>query len=297
MQYAVYLPNFGPFADAQTLAWLARDAENAGWDGFFIWDHVAGERWPPAMVDPWVALAAIALHTRRMRIGALVTPLPRRRPWKLARETVSVDRLAEGRLVVGVGTGDGPGEWDDLGEECDPVARGAMLDEGLAVLSALWSGEPCRYDGQYYRVREAHFLPPPVQTPRIPVWVAGHWPNPAPFRRAALWDGVFPGGWNPPPVDVRAAVAYVRACRAAAGIDLALPFDVVVAGMTPPDRVTAQTVLAAYAEAGVTWWLENISPARRPNASWLGEWPIARLRARILAGPPEPKPLVEPDSP
>ncbi|MBN1966746.1 MAG: LLM class flavin-dependent oxidoreductase [Anaerolineae bacterium] len=292
MRYAVYLPNFGPFGDAQTLAWLARDAENAGWDGFFIWDHVAGERWPPDMADPWVALAAIALHTRRVRIGALVTPLPRRRPWKVARETVSVDRLSSGRLIFGAGTGDGPGEWDDLGEEADPAVRGAMLDEGLAVLDGLWSGEPFSYAGHHYRVRGAHFLPPPLQTPRIPVWVAGHWSDRAPlrrapFRRAARWDGVFPGSWNPPPEDICAASEFVRTCRAEAGIDAAQPFDVAVAGMTASDRSEAQAALVPYAEAGVTWWLENISPSRTERGSWLGEWPIARLRARILAGPPE----------
>ncbi len=113
MKYGIYLPNFGPYGDAETLANLARDAEDAGWDGFFIWDHVAG--WPLDFVDPWVALTAVAMRTTRIRIGTTVTPLPRCRPWKLVRETVSIDRLSGGRLILGVGIGGGDAEWDHLG--------------------------------------------------------------------------------------------------------------------------------------------------------------------------------------
>ncbi len=118
MKYAIYLPNFGGFGSARVMADLARDAENAGWDGFFMWDHIAAD-FPADMVDPWVALGAIAMHTERIRIGTTVTPIPRRRPWKLARETVSVDRLSNGRLTLGVGIGLGAHEWDHLGEETD----------------------------------------------------------------------------------------------------------------------------------------------------------------------------------
>src|SRR5215470_15352683 len=194
MQYGLYLPNFGSFGYARTLAELAQDAEQAGWDGFFIWDHIARPG-SPDTVDPWVALAAIAMRTERVRIGALVTPLPRRRPWKVARETVSVDHLCGGRLVFGVGTGSSGGgrvEWEAFAEELNQRARGAMLDEGLAVLVGLWSGQPFNYAGQHYRVTDSQFRPLPLQAPRIPVWVAGYWPHRPPFRRAARWDGVFP---------------------------------------------------------------------------------------------------------
>ncbi|MFN2108650.1 MAG: LLM class flavin-dependent oxidoreductase, partial [Anaerolineae bacterium] len=148
MQYGIYLPNFGPYGDARVLAGLARDAENAGWDGFFLWDHMAGHALP--FVDPWVALTAVALNTQRLRIGTTVTPLPRRRPWKIARETVSLDHLSGGRLTLGVGIGLGQAEWNDLGEESDLKKRGKMLDEALDVLVGLWSGEPFSYAGQYY---------------------------------------------------------------------------------------------------------------------------------------------------
>ena len=129
MKFGIYLPNFGPYGDARVLAGLAQDAENAGWDGFFIWDHIAG--WDLPMVDPWVALAAIACGTYRIRIGTTVTPLPRRRPWKVTREAVSIDHLSGGRLTLSVGIGGGKSEWAQLGEETDLVKRGAMLDEAL----------------------------------------------------------------------------------------------------------------------------------------------------------------------
>jgi alkanesulfonate monooxygenase SsuD/methylene tetrahydromethanopterin reductase-like flavin-dependent oxidoreductase (luciferase family) len=139
VKYGLYLPNFGPFGDARVLAELARDAERAGWDGFFLWDHVARPGAPP-VVDPWIALAAIAVATERVRIGALVTPLARRRPWKVARETVSLDRLSNGRLVFGAGLGSSGGaevEWAGFGEETDLARRAGMLDEGLEILTGL----------------------------------------------------------------------------------------------------------------------------------------------------------------
>jgi alkanesulfonate monooxygenase SsuD/methylene tetrahydromethanopterin reductase-like flavin-dependent oxidoreductase (luciferase family) len=285
MHYAVYLPNFGSFGDARVLAGLARDAELAGWDGFFIWDHIAGEGWMDGVVDPWVALAAVALSTERVRIGALVTPLPRRRPWKVARETVSIDRLSGGRLIFGAGIGNGKYEWDDLGEEGDLKVRGAMLDAGLAVLTGLWRGEAFSHDGAYYHVKEARFLPTPAQSPRIPVWVAGVWPNKAPLRRAARWDGVFPLftiEGEEELAQLHAAVAYVREQRAHDG-----PFDIVYAGHpTPGDNpARAAAIVGRYAEAGVTWWLEHINPFAFGGAVD-GAWPLDAMRERIHQGPP-----------
>jgi alkanesulfonate monooxygenase SsuD/methylene tetrahydromethanopterin reductase-like flavin-dependent oxidoreductase (luciferase family) len=280
VKFGVYVPNFGPYGDARTLAALAREAEDAGWDGFFIWDHIAGEWWPERMVDAWVALAAIALNTERVRIGALVTPLPRRRPWKVARESVSIDQLSNGRLIFGAGTGDGRSEWEDLGEEADARTRGVMLDEGLEALTGLWRGEPFSYDGQYYHIRQAHFLPKPAQSPRIPIWVAGHWPHKAPFRRAARWDGVFPGTWDLPPEKTRELIAYIKQHRQSDA-----PFDVAHGGMTWGDPARDAAIVAPHAAAGVTWWLENVSPSAF-DCSWKGEWPLDRMRARILAGPP-----------
>lgn len=148
MNYGVTIPNFGHFFNPRSLAALAHDAEEAGWDGFFLWDHVFYGLFPT--VDPWIALAAIAMATYHMRIGPMVTPLPRRRPPKLARETVSLDHLSGGRLTLGVGIGALPWEWDHLGEQTNIRTRGAMLDEGLDLLTEIWSGRPVTHRGEHY---------------------------------------------------------------------------------------------------------------------------------------------------
>jgi alkanesulfonate monooxygenase SsuD/methylene tetrahydromethanopterin reductase-like flavin-dependent oxidoreductase (luciferase family) len=266
------------------LARLARDAEDAGWDGFFIWDHIAawGNR---EMVDPWVALTAIALQTERVRLGAMITPLPRRRPWKVARETVSVDHVSGGRLTLGVGLGIHAEEFGYLGEETNPKVRGAMLDDGLEVLNKLWSGETITHHGQYYPVEEARFLPKPVQSPRIPVWVGGVWPNKAPLRRAARWDGMFTlfdEGGEKEIESLKAAMAYVREYR-----QESRPFDVVYAGRPTPsdDPAQAAEIVSQYAAAGITWWLENITPFSF-GQDIEGDWPLEAMHQRILQGPP-----------
>lgn len=283
MRYAIYVPNFGPYGEARALADLARDAEQAGWDGLFLWDHVAG--WDHPVVDPWVALTAVALATQRLRLGTTVTPLPRRRPWKVARETVSLDRLSGGRLTLSVGTGLGAEEWADLGEEASPRVRGAMLDEALTVLTGLWSGERFSYQGQHYRVKEARFQPTPLQHPRIPVWVGGFWPHRAPFRRAAKWDGVFPLFETYVPEEaaaqLREVLQYLRAHRQS---EQAL--EVACTGVTPgADRAEAARIVTVYARAGATWWLEGIAPYRL-GQGFEGEWPVAALRERVRQGPP-----------
>ena len=291
MQYGIFLPPFGPCADLTTLASLAADAEAAGWDGFFLWDDITTGN-PIPVADPWIALAAIALRTRTLRLGALVTPLARRRPWKVARETATLDHLSQGRLIVGVGLGAGPVEFDHLGEESDPKVRAAMLDEGLAILTGLWSGEPFQHAGVHYHIRQAQFLPRPVQTPRIPIWVGGSWPLKAPFRRAARWDGVFPLGHNLgftdmlSPEDIAAMLSFVQEQRAQVGAPglSNTPFDVVHAGISSGSDPEGDRALAqAYAQVGVTWWLEHLVPDRW--GSWT-DWPLEAMRQRIHQGPP-----------
>lgn len=286
MKYGLYLPNFGAFGEARLLADLARDAEQAGWDGFFIWDHIA-RTVTPRVVDTWVALTAIAMSTASIRFGPLVTPLPRRRPWKVARETASLDQLSGGRLVLGVGTGGLGGltvEWANFGEELDLRTRAEMLDEGLEILTGLWSGKPFSYTGKHYRVKETQFAPTPIQSPRIPIWVGGNWPNKAPFRRAARWDGMMPQ------VDLKqgnelsqleAAIRYARGQRQAAAHDVVystslLPGD-------EPGRLSER--IAQYKETGITWLLEQLYPEHF-GGEWQGIWPVDAMRRRILQGPP-----------
>lgn len=289
MRYAINIINFGDCGDARVLASLAHTAEQSGWDGFFIWDHIAWDWGAMPMADATVALTAIALSTQRIRFGAMVTPLPRRRPWKFAREAVELDRLSGGRLIVGVGLGVTQAEFANLGEATDFKTRGALLDEALAVVTGLWRGEPFSFDGRFYHIRDAQFLPTPVQQPRIPIWVAGMWPNKPPFRRAAAWDGVFPILRDadldniPSPEQIREIVALVKEHRQSNA-----PFDVVVAGETPgDDRQRAAGIVAAYGEAGVTWWQEAVHGLRADlgqraaATSWLDA-----MRWRIEQGPP-----------
>jgi len=290
LKNALYLPNFGPFGDARTIADLAREAESAGWDGFFLWDHIVAHDDEGGLLpctDPWLALTAAAMQTTTIILGTTVTPLPRRRLHKLARETVTLDRLSNGRLILGVGIGLGKSEWDHLGEETDLRSRGRMLDEGLEILVGLWCGEPFQFDGEHYHIEQAQFLPPPVQQPRIPVWVGGQWPNKSPFRRMARWDGMFPlfDVYGPEQEPVFAeAVAFVLAEREQLGLDE--PFEVIKMGMTPgddPAEAVARTNAAA--KAGATWWLELLMP------EVYGLYPadpqaFRVLRTRVRQGPP-----------
>ena len=285
MKYGLYVPPFGEYADARLLANLAKDAEVASWDGFFTWDHLAFSWIDAPVVDPWIALSAVAMNTTRIRFGPLVTPLPRRRPWKVARETVSLDHLSGGRLIFGVGLGGGSAENAAFGDAGDPKELAARLDEGLHVLTGLWSGETFHYEGRYYQVKEARFTPPPLQVPRIPIWVGGFWPHRPPFRRAAGWDGVYPLNLDQDqflsPDDVREIIAYVKKHRATDA-----PFDVAHSGFSPGgDPARARDTVAPYAAAGVTWWLDNVNPWRF-GWNMQGPWPVEAMRERIRQGPP-----------
>lgn len=220
-------------------AHLAALAESSGWDGLFLEDYICytNETYHSfpgnPTYDPWGALAAVALSTSRIRLGTSVTPLSRRRPWKLARETVTLDHLSNGRLILGVGSGDtqDPG-YARVGESADARQRAEMLDESLEILTGLWSGQPFSYQGKHYAIEDVTFLPVPMQVPRIPIWVGGGWPNPGPTERAARWDGSWlykqATGVQEPSDDVRSLRAFVESRRSnGAG---ASPFDIVVGG-------------------------------------------------------------------
>lgn len=283
MQFAIDIPNFGDFADPRLTSDVARDAEAAGWDAVWVWDHIMRDPGDPH-ADPWILLAAIALATDRIRLGPMVTPLARRRPSQLAREVVTLDHLSGGRVTLGVGNGSRDREFTAFGDEGDLRRRAQMLDEGLAVLTGLWTGRPFSFEGTHYRIDRAHFLPVPVQQPRVPIWLAATWPVRAPVRRAARWDGVWPlrrapDGTSGPlsPDDVRAMCTMIGEERAAAGIDAA-PFDVLIDGVTPADDPAAAAAIArSYADAGATWWTERINSSRGT---------LEDMRHRIRRGPP-----------
>lgn len=274
--------------DPELAVELATLAEAHGWHGFFVWEGI----WA---TDPWATLAAAAVKTETIRLGTMLTPVPRRRPWELAGQTMTVDRLSHGRVILSAGLGVPeavePRFWLF---ESDPGRRerAGMLDESLELLEQFWQGEPFEYEGEHYRVARAEsMLPPPaVQQPRIPVWVVGVWPAPKSMRRVARYDGWLPN-FAPPGTDVAPgspgftpeiaaeAVAWIRRERERLGL-ADRPFDVVQEGSTAGiDAEADAAVVRPWAEAGATWWLE---------ADW--NVPAAdvesRARARLAAGPP-----------
>jgi alkanesulfonate monooxygenase SsuD/methylene tetrahydromethanopterin reductase-like flavin-dependent oxidoreductase (luciferase family) len=257
--------------DPRTAADLAAEAEAAGWDGVFYWDAISiGE---VEIYDPWVVLAAMAMRTERVLLGAIVTPPSRRRPWKLARETMTLDRLSDGRLVVPVGLGalDDRG-FANVGEPTEARVRAELLDETLAILEGLWSGEPYGHEGRHYRFEPMAFRPTPVQQPRIPIWVVGAWPNDRSVRRALRYDGIIPQTTDP--AAIRELAAFVA--RERSSELTGTPFEILVDGTTPPEADAAAATVRPFADAGATWWIE---------ADWTGAT-VDSLRRRIAAGPP-----------
>lgn len=260
----------------QAVAW-AQAAEEAGWDAFFTWDAVWG-------TDPWVTLGAIAVRTERVRLGTIITPPSRRRPWKLAAEIATLDQLSNGRAIFTAGLGALDTGFANFGEVTDRKARAELLDESLAIINGLWQGQPFSFAGRHYTITPTSFPPPrpPVQQPRPPIWLVGAWPRPRSIERAARWDGILPGKMTAPgqfenmtPQDLRDLRADIDARRAALGVSG--PFDIVMEGVTDgatTDRGGAQ--VAPLVEAGATWWLES-------------QWSTPELDqvfARLKQGPP-----------
>lgn len=240
MRSALFLAPFDELADPHVVVRLAAAAEEAGWDGVFLWDHVRWREPVRSLTDPWILLSAMACATERIRIGPMVTPLARRRPAKVARETATLDLLSRGRLTLGVGLGDDAfgEEWSRFGEETDPRARAALLDTALDVLAQAWSGEPVEAYG-------VPLLPRPLQDP-LPVWVAGLPGKRAPLRRAARHQGFVPVNLQHPD-QVAEIAADLRVLRGGELGDLAVALE-------------RDADPAPYAAAGATWVLTELGP-------------------------------------
>ncbi len=268
------------FGSAKAYVSMAREAEEAGWDGVFAWDDISVERGD--VFDPWVVLGAMAAVTERVTLGAMVFSLPRRRPWKVARETITLDNLSDGRLVVPVGLG---GTWDGgysrvSTEDPSRRVRAEKLDECLDILELAWSGETVSYQGTHYWMHDLHFDPRPVQRPRIPIWPIGAWPHAKSLRRAARWDGVIVSDMSGASEDEAATPAVVSEIAAwmaehRAGND---PFDIVIEGLTSgADHAADRATLEPMAEAGATWFIES---------RWEEDQSVDTIRERIRRGPP-----------
>jgi len=271
MRHGLYVAPFRELADVRALAEVSAEAEASGWDGIFVWDHVMTHD-NIDVADPWIALTAIALATERVRLGAMVTPLARRRPWDVARQVAVLDRLSGGRMVFGAGLGgDSRRELTAFGEERDPRARAALLDEALDVVTDLWTGKPVTRDGPGFALDAAQVRPTPVQQPRPPVWLGCVWPHRRPLVRAARFDGAFPVSHERPlrGDDLRVILETVGVHRAAG----AGPFDLVVVNHERPDAAR----LAELSAAGATWWLQGFG--ERPR--------LADVRGAAAAGPPQ----------
>ena len=274
MKYGFVLP----YGDARTAADFAFEAEQAGWDGFFVWEPVWG--W-----DAWMMLTAAAMRTERIRLGTMITPVSRMRPWELASKTVTLDHLSGGRVILSVGLGAVDTGFAEFGEETDRKTRAELLDEGLDIITGLWRGQPFNYEGQHYHIKETKFypLPPPVQQPRIPIWVVGAWPKQKSLQRVLRYDGLLPNvmGADGQPRemtadDVRAMHNYVVANRSET-----TPFDIVVEGRTPGDKIDrAAEIVRGWADAGATWWIEALwgDPAQSID--------LDAVLHRIRQGPP-----------
>jgi len=272
MKYGFVLP----YGDARTAVDFALAAEAAGWDGFFVWEPVWG-------IDAWISLAAAAMCTRRIRLGTLLTPLSRMRPWKLASETATLDNLSGGRVILSVGLGALDTGFHNFGEVTGRKARAELLDEGLDILTGLWRGQPFNYLGKHYKIKETSFyLPPtPIQQPRIPIWVVGCWPYPKSMTRALRYDGLLPAIQDPQtkilqdltPDSLRPIKAYIDEKRNGDA-----PYDIIVEGQTSGvDKAQAAETVQPWQAAGATWWIE---------ALWGKHDPLEVLE-RIEQGPPK----------
>jgi alkanesulfonate monooxygenase SsuD/methylene tetrahydromethanopterin reductase-like flavin-dependent oxidoreductase (luciferase family) len=275
MRYGIVMANLKEYSDPRVAVRLAQAAEEAGWEAFFVWDHL-GFVWGSPSSDPWVVLPAVAASTTRLKLGTAITPLARRRPQIVANALASLDLLSGGRVVFGAGLGGVVEEFTAFGDPGDMKERAAMLDEGLMILNRLWSGAAVTHRGPYYAAEGVSLAPLPLQRPRIPIWIGGE--GAPSLRRAARWDGWLAPATNrdgtpsmaKSPARIAGMVAEIRRHRTTDA-----PFEVAVDGYS---ETGDPTLPRAYGAAGATWWLESIHGMRGS---------LDEMMARVEAGPPE----------
>lgn len=271
MKHGISIATLGKYADPRPVVELARAAEVAGWEGLFVWDHLAFA-WGVPSGDPWVILSAVAQATSRLRIGTAVTPLARRRPQVLANTVATLDLLSDGRVVLGAGLGGVAEEFAAFGEPAAPGIRARQLDESLDLINRLMAGESISHQGESFTIENVTLAPLPMQRPRVPIWIGGE--SPPALRRAARWDGWVAVGDNESaemiktPEQIAQAVGTIRGHRATP-----LPFEVALTGVSAAGE---RDLFAGFAAAGVTWWLESLHGFR-------GDFDF--LMRRVLAGP------------
>lgn len=269
MRFGIAVANWGPFGDPRRAVELARLAEDGGWDGYFTWDALLTGEDPPPNHDPWVILAAVAVATDSIRIGTSVAVVPRYKPHLLAMTIASIDVLSGGRLTLGVGLGDATvrRNFEAFGEQAGASLQAEKLDEGLDVMTRLWTGERLTHHGKHYVIEDFALTAVPLQQPRVPIWVGGD--SPAALRRAARWDGwIGPDAdpFNTLPEDVRRVRSVIEASRTSPE-----PFDIAWSGRSAPND---DAKIAAFAAAGASWWIEIM----------LGD--AETIQKRVESGPP-----------
>ncbi|MHA2357529.1 MAG: LLM class flavin-dependent oxidoreductase [Candidatus Heimdallarchaeaceae archaeon] len=282
MNFGVVLPLD---ANIHSYGKIASKAENAGWDGVFVWDAISvGPKSNPMKInDPWIVLALIAENTEKVRIGTYVTGLPRRRPWKLAREMITLDHLSNGRLTVTLATGAADdAAFSLVNEEPDVKIRARKLDEGIDVLKGLLSGEQFSYQGEYFQINEMILHPPPIQKPCIPMWIVGVWGRKNSFNRTLKCEGIAPISLKDgkisgiTPKELKCMSKFLKE-----EVKLTKQFDIIVDGETPGDDTKkASSIITPWQEAGATWWMENAYFQPWSNGGLEG------LHKRIKLGPP-----------
>jgi hypothetical protein len=273
--------NYGfvlPVTDPRNVIELSAEAEKAGWDGVFVAEMIYGP-------DAWVTLAGAAMHTERIKLGTMLSPVARMRPWKIASETATLDRISNGRVILAVGLGALETGYAEYGEVTDRKTRVELTEETLQIVTSLWKGEPFSFHGKHYQVditnldkgmRDWEIRP--VQTPHIPIWHAGTWPAGPSMRRALKYDGLLPNVF----LDGRhasltpEALAGMRAlANETRGTDT--PYDIIVEGESQANDPAEIEKMTAWEQAGATWWIES---------SWSKQDDLDFLRTRITAGPP-----------